>query len=151
LVVAALTSASAQAPAAFEVVETTIAEVHAAMRDGQLTCRGLVDAYLARIAAYDKNGPALNAVVLVNPHAREEADALDARFNASGPVGPLHCVPVLVKDNFETADLQTSNGSLAFEGFIPARDAFQVARMKAAGALVLAKMNLAEWAFTPYE
>jgi amidase len=85
---------SAQAPEPFPVVEATIADVHAAMRDGRLTCRALVEAYLARIAAYDKNGPALNAIVLTNPRAREEADALDARFKASGLVGPLHCVPM---------------------------------------------------------
>jgi amidase len=142
---------SAQAPPAFSVVEATIADVHAAMRDGRVTCRGLVEAYLARIEAYDKNGPALNAIVLTNPRAVEEADALDARFKASGPVGPLHCVPMLVKDNFETIGLQTSNGALAFEGFVPRKDAFQVARVKEAGAIVLAKTNLAEWAFTPYE
>jgi amidase len=147
----AATTPAAQTPRPFEVVEATIADVHAAMRDGRLTCRQLVDAYLARIEAYDRNGPALNAVVLVNPRVREEADALDARFKASGPVGPLHCVPMLVKDNFETIGLQTSNGALAFEGFVPEKDAFQVARVKAAGALVLAKTNLAEWAFTPYE
>jgi amidase len=143
---------AAQAPAPpFEVVEATIAEVHAAMRDGRVTCRGLVEAYLARIEAFDKNGPALNAIVLTNPRAVEEAGALDARFKASGPVGPLHCVPMLVKDNFETIGLQSANGSLALEGFVSQKDAFQVARVKAAGAIVLAKTNMAEWAFTPYE
>jgi Asp-tRNA(Asn)/Glu-tRNA(Gln) amidotransferase A subunit family amidase len=135
----------------FEIDETTIAGVHAALREGRLTCRALVQHYLRRIDTYDKNGPALNAIVLVNPHALQEADALDRRFTLSGPAGPLHCVPMIVKDNFQTAGLPSTNGSLALEGFIPAKDAFQVRRVKEAGAIVLAKSNLAEWAFTPYE
>jgi amidase len=143
----------AQAPAAppFDVVEASIADIHAALRAGRLTCRGLVDEYLRRIAAYDKNGPGVNAIVLVNPQATADADALDERMKSGAPVGRLHCVPTIVKDNFETAGLQTSNGSLTFEGYVPAADAFQVARIKAAGAVVLAKSNMAEWAFTPYE
>lgn len=143
--------AAAQTPPAFRVEEASIADIHAALRDGRLTCRALVEQYLRRIEAYDKNGPAVNAIVLVNPRALAEADTLDARYKASGPVGPLHCIPTIVKDNFETAGLQSSNGSLTFEGYVPAADAFQVARIKAAGAIVLAKSNLAEWAFTPNE
>ena len=135
----------------FQVVEASIADIHAAFRAGRLTCRGLVERYLRRIDAYDKNGPAVNAIVTVNPKALAEADALDVRFTASGPVGALHCVPMIVKDNFETVGLQSSNGSLTFEGYMPTTDAFQVARIKAAGAVVLAKSNLAEWAFTPNE
>ena len=135
----------------FQVEEASIADIHAAFRAGRLTCRGLVERYLRRIDAYDKNGPAVNAIVTVNPKALAEADALDVRFTASGPVGALHCVPMIVKDNFETVGLQSSNGSLTFEGYMPTTDAFQVARIKAAGAVVLAKSNLAEWAFTPNE
>ena len=135
----------------FRVEETTIAQVHAAMKSGQLTCRALVDAYLRRIEAYDKTGPALNALVLVNGEARTVADDLDRRFKQGGFVGPLHCVPTIVKDNFETIGLQTAAGSLALEGFKPERDAFQVKRIKEAGAIVLAKSNMAEWAFSPYE
>ncbi|MFN7977521.1 MAG: amidase family protein [Vicinamibacterales bacterium] len=141
----------AQTPPPFRVEEATIAEIHAAFRDGRLTCRGLVERYLRRIEAYDKNGPAINALVTLNPRALAEADALDQRYKAGGPTGPLHCVPMIVKDNFETAGMQSSNGSLTFEGYVPAADAFQVARIKAAGAIVLAKSNLAEWAFTPNE
>ncbi len=144
-------SLAAQSSSPFEVMETGIAEVHAAMREGRLTCRGLVEAYLGRIHAFDKNGPALNAIVLVNPRVRTEADSLDRLFRESGPVGPLHCVPVIVKDNFETRDLQTTAGSLALEGLIPSQDAFQVRRIREAGALVLAKSNMAEFAFSPYE
>jgi len=141
----------AQTAAPFEVEETTIAQVHEAMRAGHLTCRGLVDAYLRRISAYDKNGPALNAIVTINPDATKEADELDRRFAQSGLTGPLHCVPMIVKDNFETKGLQTTDGALAFAGYQPKEDATQVARVKAAGAIVLAKSNMAEWAFSPVE
>jgi Asp-tRNA(Asn)/Glu-tRNA(Gln) amidotransferase A subunit family amidase len=141
---------AAQAPS-FNVVETTIADVHAAMREKRVTCRTLVEAYLGRIDAYDKRGPSLNAIVVVNPRAVDEAAALDARVAASGPVGLLHCVPMLVKDNFETVGLQSANGSLALRGFVSDKDAFQVKRVKDAGAIVIAKTNMAEWAFSPYE
>jgi Asp-tRNA(Asn)/Glu-tRNA(Gln) amidotransferase A subunit family amidase len=150
LVAAAPLAAHAQRPA-FPVEETTIAQVHAAMRAHTLTCRALVQAYLDRIAAYDKQGPAVNAIVVVNPQALAVADSLDRRFAREGLTGPLHCVPMIVKDNFETADLPTTAGSLALEGWRPTRDATMVARVRAAGAIVLAKSNMAEWAFTPYE
>ena len=99
---------AAQTAAPFEVEEATIAQVHDAMKAGRLTCRALVDQYLQRIETYDKNGPAINAIVMVNPDARKEADELDRRFRQSGLTGPLHCVPMIVKDNFETAGLRTS-------------------------------------------
>ena len=121
------------------------------MRAGRLTCHSLVQQYLRRIEAYDKRGPAINAIVVINPGALAEADELDRRFKATGPVGPLHCVPAIVKDNFETIGLQSADGSLALEGFVSNRDAFLVGKIKAAGAIVLAKSNMAEFAFTPYE
>jgi amidase len=136
---------------AFEVEEATISQVHDAMKAGRLTCRALVDQYLKRIDAYDKNGPAINAIVLINPEVQKQADELDRRFAQSGLTGPLHCVPMIVKDNFQTKGLRTTNGALALAKFIPDKDAFQVERVKAAGALVLAKSNMAEWAFSPYE
>jgi amidase len=142
---------AAQPAAPFAVEEATIAQVHEAMKAGRLTCRALVGQYLKRIQAYDKNGPALNAIVLVNPDVEKQADELDRRFAQSGLTGPLHCVPMIVKDNFETRGLQTTNGALAFAGYVPEKDAFQVRRIKEAGALVLAKSNMAEWAFSPYE
>ena len=144
-------TAVAQSGATFDVVETTIAQVHAEFTARRLTCRQLVQAYLDRIAAYDKRGPAINSLILVNPRALQIADSLDRRFASEGLTGPLHCVPTIVKDNFETNDLQTTAGSLSLAGWIPTRDATMVARIKAAGAIVLAKSNLAEWAFTPYE
>src|SRR5262245_51488033 len=137
--------------APFQIEEATIAKVHAALKAKQLTCRQLVDAYLARIAANDKQGAALNAIVIVNPDARKEADALDRRYAQAGPVGPLHCVPTIVKDNFETVGLQSADGSATFAGFVSDKDAFQVKRIKAAGAIVLAKSNMAEFAFSPLE
>ncbi|HEX7938529.1 MAG TPA: amidase family protein, partial [Gemmatimonadaceae bacterium] len=135
----------------FPVAETSIAGIHAAFRAGTLTCRALVDAYLARIDAYDKKGPAINSLIVLAPDAQRIADSLDARFASSGPVGPLHCVPMIVKDNYETHDLPTTDGSLAFAGFMSTRDATMVKRIREAGAIVLAKSNMAEFAFTPYE
>jgi Asp-tRNA(Asn)/Glu-tRNA(Gln) amidotransferase A subunit family amidase len=155
LAVVALPRAQAPAPAPakapFRAEEATIAQIHAAMRAGTLTCRALVDQYLRRIDAYDKNGPGLNAIVVVSPTALAEAEALDRRFAQGGLTGPLHCVPAIVKDNFETIGLQSADGSLSLQGFVSAKDAFQVRRIKEAGAIVLAKSNMAEFAFTPYE
>jgi Asp-tRNA(Asn)/Glu-tRNA(Gln) amidotransferase A subunit family amidase len=141
----------AQPSPPFQVVEATIAGIHAALAAKQTTCRAIVDAYLARIAAYDKQGPAINAIVVINERAREEADALDAQQRRGAALGPLHCVPTIVKDNFETIGLQSASGSLSLKGFVSDKDAFLVARMKAAGAIVLAKSNMAEFAFSPVE
>jgi Asp-tRNA(Asn)/Glu-tRNA(Gln) amidotransferase A subunit family amidase len=143
-------TASAQA-APLQPVEASVADVEGALRANTITCRALVDAYLARIAAYDRAGPALNAIVVENPRVRAEADSLDRLAAAGRTAGPLHCVPVIVKDNYDTAGLQTTGGSLALQGLEPARDATVVARLRAAGALVLAKSNMAELAFSPYE
>jgi amidase len=141
----------AQAPTTFRVQETTIAGIHAAMRAGTLTCRALVEAYLRRIDALDKRGPAINAIVTVNPDAVATAKDLDQRFARQGPTGPLHCIPVIVKDNYQTAGLQTTGGSLSLKGFVPKDDAFVVRRLREAGAIVLAKSNMDEFAFSPYE
>jgi Asp-tRNA(Asn)/Glu-tRNA(Gln) amidotransferase A subunit family amidase len=135
----------------FVIDEATIADIHAAFRSRAITCRGLVEQYLRRIEAYDRNGPALNALVVVNSAALRTADSLDDVFGRSGPIGLLHCVPIIVKDNFETSDLPTTAGSLSLEGFMSGRDAFQVRRVRQAGAIVLAKSNMAEFAFSPYE
>jgi len=143
--------AAAGRGASFRVEETTIAGIHAALRGGTLTCRALVDSYLARIAAYDRRGPAINSLVVVSDRARPVADSLDVVQVRGGALGPLHCVPVIVKDNFETTDLPTTAGSLSLQGFVSTRDAFQVRRLREAGAIVLAKSNMAEFAFTPYE
>jgi len=139
------------APPPLRVEETTIAEIHDAMKTGRLTCRALVESYLKRIYAYDRNGPALNALVQINPDALKTADDLDRRYAQGGLTGPLHCIPAIVKDNFETIGLQSAAGSLSLKGFVSNKDAFQVKRIKAAGAIVLAKSNMAEFAFSPYE
>ena len=141
----------ARQAAPFRVEETTIAEIHSAMTAGRLSCRTLVERYLARIAAYDKRGPAINALVALNPEALTVADSLDARFKAGGLTGPLHCIPMIVKDNFETVDLPVTAGSLSLAGYVSTRNAFLVRRVRQAGAIVLAKSNTAEFAFTPYE
>jgi Asp-tRNA(Asn)/Glu-tRNA(Gln) amidotransferase A subunit family amidase len=152
LLAALATAPSSTQPAArFNVHEASIAQIHAAIETGRTTCRTVVEQYLRRIEAYDKQGPALNAIVVVNPDALARADELDRQFKTSGLAGPLHCVPTIVKDNFETIGLQTAAGSLALKGFVPDTDAFQVRRIKDAGAIVLAKSNMAEWAFSPYE
>ena len=103
---------------AFRVEETTIAGIHAAYRSGDLTAAELVSRYLARIEAYDRNGPALNSVINVNPKAVEEAEALDEAFAKGGLTGPLHGIPVIVKDQIETADIVTTFGSAAAAGYL---------------------------------
>jgi Asp-tRNA(Asn)/Glu-tRNA(Gln) amidotransferase A subunit family amidase len=131
----------------FRLQEATIDDVHSAFRSGELTCRGLVELYLARIEAYDKSGPELNSILTVNPRVLEEAEDLDRSFERNGEfVGPLHGVPVLVKDQAETAGIRTTFGSVAFEEYVPEEDATAVRRLKEAGAVVLAKTNLPDFA-----
>ena len=134
----------------FDVVEASIGDIHQAMVEGRLTARQLVELYLERIEAYDKQGPAVNAIVVVNPGALARADELDALFMESGFIGPLHGIPVIVKDNYDTYDLPTTAGSLSLEGSIPPDDAYQVRKIREAGAIVIAKSNMAEFAFSPY-
>ena len=135
----------------FRVVEASISEIHEAIRARQLTVRELVQLYIDRIEAYDKQGPALNAIIVVNPNALVRAEELDRAFAESGMVGPLHGIPVIVKDNYDTQDLATTAGSRSLAGSIPPDDAFQVRRIRQAGAIVIAKSNMAEFAFSPYE
>jgi amidase len=137
---------AAQTPP-FEVMEATILDLNTALAAGRVTSRQLVDAYLARIAAYDKHGPTLTAISAIAPQARMEADALDAERKAKGPRGPLHGIPVIVKDNYDTADMQTAAGSQSLAGWIPPADAFLVKRLRAAGAIIIAKSNMHEFAY----
>ena len=124
-----------------------IAQIHASMFTGRLTARELVEAYLDRIAAFDQAGPALNAVVTVSDDALGRADELDAALARTGrPVGPLHGIPMVVKDCLETADMPTSFGSEVFAGYQPAEDATVIARLRAAGAIIVAKTTLPDWA-----
>ena len=141
----------AQATTPPQVEEISIAELQAALSERRLTCRQLVEQYIRRIDAYDKNGPSINSIVLINPRARAIADSLDGVQMRGGALGPLHCIPIVVKDNFETADMPTTAGSLSLAGYMAAKDAFQVKRVREAGAVILAKSNMAEFAFSPYE
>ena len=127
--------------------ERTIMEWQAALAQGEITAVGLVQHYLARIAQIDRNGPALNSVLELNPEAEANAAALDAERVERGPRGPLHGLPLLIKGNIDTADrMTTTAGSLALAGHFAAQDAFLVQRLRAAGAIILGKTNLSEWA-----
>jgi len=140
-------TAATGATRAFDVTEKTVAELQAAMANGKTSAQHLVRLYLARIAAVDKAGPRLNSIIELNPEALTIAAALDAERKAKGPRGPLHGIPVLLKDNIATADnMQTTAGSLALVGVKPPRDAALVARLREAGAVILGKTNLSEWA-----
>lgn len=131
----------------FDVVETTIAEVHAAFVSKQLTARELTQLYLDRIAAYDQKGPAINCMIAINEQALAEADKLDAEFSKTGKlVGPLHGVPVLVKDEIDTAGMPTTQGVTVFKDYRPPLDAFVVAKLRAQGAIILGKTTLSEFA-----
>lgn len=132
--------------ASFDVMEKSIEDLQGAMQAGAVTSRQLVDSYLARIDAYDKQGPTLNAVIILNPNARDAADSLDAERGVRGPRSPLHGIPILLKDNYETIEMPTSAGSIALASFHPHRDAFQIQRVKAAGAVILGKTNMHELA-----
>jgi Asp-tRNA(Asn)/Glu-tRNA(Gln) amidotransferase A subunit family amidase len=146
LVLGAAVQPSLAQPAPFRVVEATIDEVRAALASRQITCRALVDQYIKRIEAYDKSGPALNAVQTINRRALQDAERLDATFAASGPVGPLHCIPMLIKDQVETSDMPTTYGSAVFKDFMPRRDATIVLKLKKAGAVIVAKTTMGEFA-----
>jgi Asp-tRNA(Asn)/Glu-tRNA(Gln) amidotransferase A subunit family amidase len=153
LILTALASrAPAQTPPAsagregFHLMEATIDDIHAAFQSKRITCRQLVGLYLSRIEAYDKSGPRLNAIQTLNPRALQEAERLDSAYASSGPVGPLHCIPVLLKDQVETSDMPTSYGSAIFKAFVPHRDATITIRMKKAGVIILAKTTMGEFA-----
>src|ERR1700735_3509112 len=144
----ALLSASAHAAAHVDITEITIAETQRAIAEHRISCHEVIEQYLQRIQAYDQS-TRLNALVVVNPNALAEADRFDAEFKLSQKIHGLQCIGVIAKDNYDTKDLQTTGGSLAMEWFVPATDAFMVQRIRAAGAIILAKSNMAEWAFSP--
>ena len=129
-----------------ELSTATIADLNAAFDAGALTSERLVELCLARVAAYDQAGPKLNAVITLNPRALETARALDAERKAKGPRSRLHGIPVVLKDNFDTADLPTTAGSVMLAESIPPDDAFVVKKLRDAGAVILAKVNMSELA-----
>jgi Asp-tRNA(Asn)/Glu-tRNA(Gln) amidotransferase A subunit family amidase len=165
----------ASAGAGIDLIELSIDEAHRALRGGTISCAELTRRYLKRIAACDPPAgsavdkgvdqgtaeavdasadvepPALNAIIAVNPSALARARALDRQYAATGRMARLHCIPAIVKDNFDTVDMPTEAGSIAMRGSRPPDDAFMVRRLRAHGAIILAKSNMGEWAFSPYE
>ena len=143
----ALAAGALASPPAFDLEEAEIRELQKRMREGSLTARSLTARYLERIEAIDRRGPALNSVIELNPDALSIAASLDAERQAKGARGPLHGIPILIKDNIDTADrMMTTAGSLALAGSIAQRDSFVAGRLRAAGAVLLGKTNLSEWA-----
>jgi amidase len=132
--------------APFDVTEKTVPELATAMRTGATTSKRLVQAYLDRIEAFDHRGPAINAIISINPKALDEAEALDRERAARGPRGPLHGIPIVLKDNYNTAEMATTAASIALKGSMPGRDAFQVRKLLDAGVVIVAKSNLHEFA-----
>ena len=134
-------------PAPIALVEAKVADIQEAILSGRTTCRLVVEGYLARIEDYDKT-TGLNAITVVNPNALTRADEIDQAVARGEELGPLFCAPILVKDNFDTHDLPTTGGSIALKDSIPPDDAFMVQKLREADAIVLAKTNMAEWAFS---
>ncbi|HEY4134403.1 MAG TPA: amidase family protein [Alphaproteobacteria bacterium] len=132
--------------ASFQVLETSIDDIQAAYKAGTLTAHQLVQKYLDRIQAYDKQGPEINAIITLNEHALEDADKLDAAYRQSGFVGPLHGIPVLVKDEIDVAGMPTTMGTVMFKDYRPPQDAFVVDRVRKAGAIILGKTTMSEYA-----
>src|SRR5437867_11855608 len=128
----------------FRLQETTIEAVQNAYKAGRLTAHQLVELYLKRIDAYDKKGPAINSIITINPKALEEADRLDAAFKRSGLTGPLHGIPVIVKDQFDVKGMPTTLGSILFKDYYPDRDSFVAEKLRKAGAIILGKTTLGE-------
>jgi Asp-tRNA(Asn)/Glu-tRNA(Gln) amidotransferase A subunit family amidase len=126
-------------------MEATIEDIHQAYRSGTLTARQLTQMYLDRIEAYDKNGPMINSVITINPKALEEADRVDAEFKRTGNLmGPLHGIVILIKDQIDVGGMPTTLGSLVMKDYVPTLDAGGVAKVKQAGAIILAKVTLGE-------
>jgi Asp-tRNA(Asn)/Glu-tRNA(Gln) amidotransferase A subunit family amidase len=138
--------ADAQNTPPFQIVEATIDDIHMAFRSGKLTARQLVQGYLDRINAYDKQGPNINSIITVNPSALAEADKLDAAFKSSGLIGPLHGITILVKDEVDAAGMPTTLGTVVFKDYRPPKDAFVIDKLRKAGAIILGKTTLSEFA-----
>lgn len=132
--------------ATLDLERATVADLNSAFKAGTLTSEKLVSMYLARIEAYDEQGPSINTVITLNPKAMEQAKALDAERKSKGARSPLHGIPIVLKDNYDTYDLPTTAGSLLLKGSIPPNDAFVVKKLRDAGAIILAKVNLSEFA-----
>lgn len=150
---------------AMDVIELSIAQAQAALQRGQISCKQLTQRYLQRIAVYDppsddtasaesdppRRSDRLNAIIAINPNALARAQELDRQYAETGEMRRLHCIPVILKDNIDTADLPTEAGSIALQGSVPPDDAFLVRRLRAQDAIILAKSNMGEWAFSPQQ
>ena len=132
-----------------DVIELTIEQAHEALRENKITCEHLTRRYLNRIQAYDQ-ATTLNAIIYINPNAISKARQLDEKFAEQGNMKKLHCIPVILKDNFDTADMPTEAGSIALKGSLPPDDAFMVRKLREEDAIIIAKSNMGEWAFSPY-
>src|SRR3954462_7344726 len=138
------------AEGSFRLEEATIAEIHQAMATGALSSEKLVELYLARIVAYDRAGPRLNSIISINPNAKAEAAALDKERADKGPRGPLHGIPVLLKDNIDVANMPTTNGSAVMKDAVPSEDGSLPKALRAAGAVILGKAAMGEFAGGSY-
>jgi amidase len=148
LITALLIGSSLQAAESFDIIEADIGTIHAAYKAGTLSAEQLTSAYLDRIEAFDKKGPKLNSFITVNPKALEVARSLDKERKSKGLRGPLHGIPIVIKDNYDTKDLPTTGGSAALKEHQPQKDAFTVKQLRAAGAIILGKTNLSELALS---
>lgn len=137
-------------PKSFVFVEATIDDVHGAIADGAMSCVDIIQGYLQRIETYDQ-ASGMNSIIFTNPAAIARAETIDERIATGASLGPLYCIPVLLKDNFDTNDMPTSGGSIALKDSVPPDDAFMVRKLREADAIVIAKTNMAEWAFSPRE
>jgi amidase len=146
---ACATSMPPQKPAGFSFIETTIDDLHTAIKDQTVDCEAITHGFLNRIKKYDEISN-LNSIIYINPNAIDEAKALDKKFQATKTMHSLHCVPIILKDNFDTADMPTEAGSIALSGSIPPDDAYMVRKLRQADAIIIAKSNMGEWAFSPY-
>ena len=149
LLSACAASVPSHKPAAFSFTETTIDDIHTAIKSQSTDCEAITTGFLKRIKKYDEISN-LNSIIYLNPDAVEKAKALDRKYLATKAMRSLHCVPVILKDNFDTADMPTEAGSIALSGSIPADDAYMVRKLRQADAIVIAKSNMGEWAFSPY-
>ena len=149
LLAACTTTIPPQKPPGFSFVETSIDDIHAALIDQTIDCEAITNGFLDRIKKYDETS-GLNSIIYINPNAVKKAKALDKKYQKTKKMQRLHCVPIILKDNFDTADMPTEAGSIALSGSIPPDDAYMVKKLRRADAIIIAKSNMGEWAFSPY-
>jgi Asp-tRNA(Asn)/Glu-tRNA(Gln) amidotransferase A subunit family amidase len=149
LLSACATTNPSKKPPEFSFIETTIDDIHVAIKDQTIDCESITNGFLSRIKKYDEISN-LNSIIFINPNAIKEAQILDKKYQETKTMQSLHCVPIILKDNFDTADMPTEAGSIALYGSIPPDDAYMVKKLRQADAIIIAKSNMGEWAFSPY-